>query len=240
MIYPPTIQQQPIGNPSHQQNAIKPPLSMNHHPSQMQSMNHQSNHLGPNSMLNQSMNNSNTLAAHQPQHGLPMQSGPPMYDHMLPNPMNGNLKGPSAAEFIYLNQQHPHHLNMTQNQYMASRNNVRWASNISVTRTFPSSSFLMSHASFYHFATFFFNLTNVLPTFQITSSSTKKLWDNKSDIKNTGPLAPLQMPGSNEHQMWSKEHQGVWSKEQQMWSTQDSNSGMMPRRNDSTMPGILR
>lgn len=76
--------------------------------------------------------------------------------------------------------------------------------------------------------------------FQITSSSTKKLWDNKSDIKNTGPLAPLQMPGSNEHQMWSKEHQGVWPKEQQMWSTQDNNSSMIPRRNDNTMTGILR
>jgi hypothetical protein len=123
MIYPPTIQQQPIGNQNHQQNAIKPPPPMNHH-SQMQSMSHQSNHLGPNTMLNQSMNNSNTLAAHQQQHGLPMQSGPPMYDHMLPNPMNGSLKGPSAAEFIYLNQQHPHHLNMAQNQYMPSRNNV--------------------------------------------------------------------------------------------------------------------
>lgn len=117
MIYPPTIPQQPIGNQNHQQSAIKPPM-MNHH--QMPSMNHQSNHLGPNGMLNQSMNNS------QPQHGLPMQSGPPMYDHMLQNPMNGNLKGHSAAEFIYLNQQHPHHMNMAQNQYaMPSRNNVR-------------------------------------------------------------------------------------------------------------------
>ena len=77
-------------------------------------------------------------------------------------------------------------------------------------------------------------------TLQITSSSTKKLWDNKSDIKNTGPLAPLQMPGNNEHQMWSKEHQGVWSKDQQMWSAQDNNSGMMHRRSDNTMPGILR
>lgn len=124
MIYPPTIQQQPIGNQNHQQNAIKPPPSMNHHPSQMPNMNHQSNHLGPNNMLNQSMNNANSLAAHQPQHGLPMQSGPPMYDHMLQSQMNGNLKGPSAAEFIYLNQQHPHHLNMNQNQYMPSRNNV--------------------------------------------------------------------------------------------------------------------
>ena len=125
MIYPPTIQQQPIGNQNHQQNAIKPP-PMNHHPSQMPNMNHQSNHLGPNNMMNQSINNTNTLAAHQqPQHGLPMQqSGPPMYDHMLQNPMNGSLKGPSAAEFIYLNQQHPHHMNMAQNQYMPSRNNV--------------------------------------------------------------------------------------------------------------------
>jgi hypothetical protein len=70
---------------------------------------------------------------------------------------------------------------------------------------------------------------------QLTSSSTKKLWDNKSDIKNTGPLAPLQMPGNE--QMWPKE-QGVWSKEQQMWSTQD-NSGLVARRND-TMTGILR
>lgn len=52
--------------------------------------------------------------------------GPPMYDHMLPpNPMNGMQKGPS--EFIYLNQQHPHHLNQqlaAQNQYLQSRNNV--------------------------------------------------------------------------------------------------------------------
>lgn len=57
-------------------------------------------------------------------------------------------------------------------------------------------------------------------------------------IKNTGPLAPLQMPG-NEHQMWPKE-QGVWSKEQQMWSSQD-NSGLVPRRNDNNpMTGILR
>jgi hypothetical protein len=60
-------------------------------------------------------------------------------------------------------------------------------------------------------------------------------------MKNTGPLAPLQMPGNNDHQMWSKEHQGVWSKEQQMWSTQDNNnSGMMQRRNDNAMTGILR
>lgn len=124
MIYPPTIQQQPIGNQNHQQNAIKPPPPMSHHPSQMQNMNHQSNHLGPNTMLNQSMNNSNSLGNHQQQHGLQMQSGPPMYDHMLQNQMNGSLKGPSAAEFIYLNQQHPHHLNMAQNQYMPSRNNV--------------------------------------------------------------------------------------------------------------------
>lgn len=126
MIYPPTIQQPPIGNQNHQQNAIKPPPPMNHH--QMPNMNqHQSNHLGPNNMMNQSMNNNNTLAAHQPQHGLPMQSGPPMYDHMLQNQMNGNLKGPSAAEYIYLNQQHPHHMNMAQNQYMPSRNNVSYA-----------------------------------------------------------------------------------------------------------------
>jgi hypothetical protein len=123
MIYPPTIQQPPIGNQNHQQNAIKPPPPMNHHPSQMQNMNHQSNHLGPNTMLNQQMNNSNSLATHQPQHGLPMQSGP-MYDHMLQNQMNGSLKGPSATDFIYLNQQHAHHLNMAQNQYMPSRNNV--------------------------------------------------------------------------------------------------------------------
>lgn len=74
-------------------------------------------------MLNQSINNNNTLAAHQPQHGLQMQSGPPMYDHMLQNPMNGNLKGPSAADYIYMNQ-HAHHMNMAQNQYMPSRNNV--------------------------------------------------------------------------------------------------------------------
>lgn len=56
-------------------------------------------------------------------------------------------------------------------------------------------------------------------------------------MKNTGPLAPLQMPVSD-HQMWPKEQGGgVWSKEQQMWSTQD-NSGLVPRRNDMT--GILR
>jgi hypothetical protein len=64
------------------------------------------------------------------------------------------------------------------------------------------------------------------------------LWDNKNDMKNTGPLAPLQM---SEHQMWPKDQTGgggVWSKEQQMWSTQD-NSGLVPRRND-TMTGILR
>lgn len=74
-------------------------------------------------MLNQSMNNSNTLGPQQ--HGmqnLQMQSGPgPMYEHML-NPMNGNMKGHS--DFIYMNQQHPHPLNMPQNQYMPSRNNV--------------------------------------------------------------------------------------------------------------------
>jgi hypothetical protein len=112
MIYPPTIQQQPIGNQNHQQSAIKPPPPMmNHHPSQMPNMN-----VNHQSMLNQSMNVNQQ-----------MQSGPPMYDHMLQNPMNGSLKGPSAAEFIYLNQQHPHHLNaMAQNQYtMPSRNNVR-------------------------------------------------------------------------------------------------------------------
>lgn len=57
----------------------------------------------------------------------------------------------------------------------------------------------------------------------------------------TTALAPLQMPG-NEHQMWSKEPQTVgpiWSKEQQMWSAQD-NSGLIPRRNDNVMTGILR
>lgn len=124
MIYPATMQQQPIGNQNHQQNAIKPPPQMmNHHPSPM-NMN-QSNHLGPSAMMNQSMNNSNTLTAHQTQHGLQMQSAPQMsYEHMLQNPMNSNMKGPGAADYIYLNQQHPHPLNMPQNQYMPSRNNV--------------------------------------------------------------------------------------------------------------------
>ena len=79
--------------------------------------------------------------------------------------------------------------------------------------------------------------------FQITSSATKKLWDNKSDIKTTNPLAPLQMPlQGNEHQMWPKSEPqsgAIWTKEQQMWSTQD-NSGLIPRRNDNTMTGILR
>ena len=66
------------------------------------------------------------------------------------------------------------------------------------------------------------------------------MWDNKSDMKN--PLAPLQMP-VGEHQIWPKEQSGgggVWSKEQQMWSTQDNSSGLVPRRNDNTMTGILR
>ncbi|XP_070493256.1 maternal protein pumilio-like isoform X2 [Chironomus tepperi] len=76
----------------------------------------------------------------------------------------------------------------------------------------------------------------------ITSSATKKLWDNKSDIKTTNPLAPLQMPlQGNEHQMWPKSEPqsgAIWTKEQQMWSTQD-NSGLIPRRNDNTMTGIL-
>jgi len=62
-------------------------------------------------------------------------------------------------------------------------------------------------------------------------------------MKTTNPLAPLQMPlQGNEHQMWPKsEHQtgAIWTKEQQMWSTQD-NSGLIPRRNDNTMTGILR
>lgn len=53
------------------------------------------------------------------------------------------------------------------------------------------------------------------------------------------PLAPLQMPGT-EHQMWPKDSQGVWAKEpQHMWSTQD-NSGLIPRRSDNTLTGILR
>lgn len=105
---------------------------MNHHPSQMQGNPLQpSNHMNPSAaptMLNQNMNNSNTLAPHHHQHGMPPgpPHGPPMYDHMLPpNPMNGMQKGPS--EFIYLNQQHPHHLNQqlaAQNQYLQSRNNV--------------------------------------------------------------------------------------------------------------------
>lgn len=214
MIYPPTMQQQPIGNQNHQhqQNAIKPPPQMmNHHPSQM-NMN-QSNHLGPNAMLNQSMNNSNTLG--HTQHGMQMQSGPPMYEHML-NPMNGNMKGHS--DFIYLNQQHPHPLNMPQNQYMPSRNNVRFS----------------KHS---HLSTMEFMINSI--NFQITSSSTKKLWDNKNDMKNSG-LAPLQMPGNNDHTMWSKDPQAaVWAKEQQMWSDNTS-AGIMPRRSDNVMTGILR
>lgn len=73
----------------------------------------------------------------------------------------------------------------------------------------------------------------------MSSSTTKKIWDNKSDpIKNnTAPLAPLQMPG-NEHQMWPKE-QGFWSEEQQRWSSQDK-TGLIPRRNDNPITGILR
>jgi hypothetical protein len=46
----------------------------------------------------------------------------------------------------------------------------------------------------------------------------------------------------NEHQMWPKSEPqsgAIWTKEQQMWSTQD-NSGLIPRRNDNTMTGILR
>lgn len=127
MIYPTTMQQQPIGNQNHQQNAIKPPPQMmNHHPSTM-NMN-QSNHLGPSTMMNQSMNNnSNALTAHQSQHGMQMQSALPMsYEHMHQNAMNNNMKGPGATDFIYLNQQHPHPLNMPQNQYMPSRNNVKY------------------------------------------------------------------------------------------------------------------
>jgi hypothetical protein len=98
---------------------------MNHHPSQMQGnpMQPPSNHMNPNA--GPTMNNTNTMAHHH-QHGHGMPPGPPMYDHMLqPNPMNGMQKGPS--EFIYLNQQHPHHLNQqlaAQNQYLQSRNNV--------------------------------------------------------------------------------------------------------------------
>jgi hypothetical protein len=57
-------------------------------------------------------------------------------------------------------------------------------------------------------------------------------------MKNTGPLAPLQMPGNNDHTMWSKDPQAVWAKEQQMWS--DNSSGIMPRRSDNVMTGILR
>lgn len=124
MIYS-TAMQQPIGNQNHQQNAIKPPPQMmNHHHSAMNL--NQSNHIGPGAMMNQTMNNSNTLTSHQGQHGLPMQSGPPMsYEHMLPNPMNGNMKTPGASDYIYLNQQHPHPMNpMSQSQYMPSRNNV--------------------------------------------------------------------------------------------------------------------
>lgn len=62
-------------------------------------------------------------------------------------------------------------------------------------------------------------------------------------MKNSGPLAPLTMPVNNDHPMWSthKDPQGVWAKpEQPMWSTQDSNSGIMPRRSDNVMTGILR
>lgn len=102
---------------------------MNHHPSQMQGNPQMpSNHMNSApTMLNQTMNNTNTLAAHHHQHGMPgPPHGPPMYDHMLQqNPMNGMQKGPS--EYIYLNQQHPHHLNQqlaAQNQYHQSRNNV--------------------------------------------------------------------------------------------------------------------
>lgn len=86
------------------------------------------------------------------------------------------------------------------------------------------------------FKLFFSSLLFFFSIKQLASSSTKKLWENKSnnDIKNTGPLAPLQMPGSsNDHQMWPKEHQ-VWSKEQQMWSTQDS--ALVPRRTFSQAP----
>lgn len=132
MLYPPTMQQQQqqqqINGNQNQQNAIKPPMMNHHHHAQMQNplANHQTNHLNPATMLNQSMNNNNTMAAHQAQHGLPIQSGhPQMYDHMLQNAMNGNMqKGPSGPEFIYSQHphQHPHHLNMAQNQYM--RNNV--------------------------------------------------------------------------------------------------------------------
>jgi hypothetical protein len=57
-------------------------------------------------------------------------------------------------------------------------------------------------------------------------------------MKNTGPLAPLQMPGNNDHTMWSKDPQAaVWAKEQQMWS--DNSSGIMPRRNDVIYEIIL-
>jgi hypothetical protein len=87
----------------------------------------QSSHMNPTTMLNQTinMNNTNTLAAHHQQHGMP-PGHPSMYDHMLN--LNGIQKGPS--EFIYLNQQHaappPHHMNQlaAQNQYLPSRNNV--------------------------------------------------------------------------------------------------------------------
>lgn len=62
-------------------------------------------------------------------------------------------------------------------------------------------------------------------------------------MKNTGPLAPLTMPVNNDHPMWSshKDSQGVWAKpEQQMWSAQDNTPGIMSRRNDNVMAGILR
>jgi len=92
-IYQPNMHgNQPNGN-QNQQNVIKPPPPMmQNHPMQM---NPQSNHL------------TNQLAHQQQQHGLPIQSGhPQMYEHML-NPMNGNMqKQPSAAEMIYLQQQH--------------------------------------------------------------------------------------------------------------------------------------
>lgn len=123
MIYSATMQQ-PIGNQNHQQNTIKPsPQMMSHHPSAI-NMN-QSSHIAPGTMMNQTMSNSNALTPHQAQHSMQHQSVPSMpYEHMLQNPMNGNMKAPGAADYIYLNQQHPHPINMTQSQYLTSRNNV--------------------------------------------------------------------------------------------------------------------
>lgn len=60
-------------------------------------------------------------------------------------------------------------------------------------------------------------------------------------MKNNGPLAPLTMSINNDHPMWSKDPQGVWAKpEQHMWPSQDNNAGILPRRTDNVMAGILR